>query len=71
MRRGGQAIGLFVITFLLETLGFFNARKAQTKPPKDDAAAVERWNAEGKPGCGGLMPAGNSPNLLWNKARGE
>ena len=64
----GKFFGLFVVTMLIECIGFFIDRKAQLKPSKDDVAAREIWNRP-KDGCCGHK--GRPPNHLWNRFIGE
>lgn len=58
----GKITGLFVLTMLIELLGFYCSRKAQMKP--DGQEALQKWDAPTKSCFGGEGPP---PNKQWNK----
>jgi hypothetical protein len=64
----GKFFGLFVVTMLIECVGFFIDRKAQFKPRVIDFEAREKWNLP-KDGCCGHKS--RPPNHLWNRFIGE
>jgi len=69
----GKFMGCFVVTMLIECLGFTLGRAGQTKPPppgspKFDAAkgpaARAAWSTASKSFCGG---EGSPPSMLWDR----
>jgi len=60
----GKAIGVFGITFAVESLGFLAGRKGHMKPPKADAAARAKWDAK-VVNCLGVES--DAPSAMWNK----
>jgi len=70
----GKAVGLFVVTLLIETLGFLFGRKRQMKPDPDEVARLEVWDAPSQaafPFCwGGEHLVGEPPSAVWNATIG-
>eukprot|EP00615_Pteridomonas_danica_P012061 CAMPEP_0114359918 /NCGR_PEP_ID=MMETSP0101-20121206/23400_1 /TAXON_ID=38822 ORGANISM="Pteridomonas danica, Strain PT" /NCGR_SAMPLE_ID=MMETSP0101 /ASSEMBLY_ACC=CAM_ASM_000211 /LENGTH=586 /DNA_ID=CAMNT_0001503747 /DNA_START=137 /DNA_END=1897 /DNA_ORIENTATION=- len=65
----GKCVGLFVVTVLIECLGFHFGRLGQMKPPKSDEEARLKWNDETMVGCCGVVKP--PQNTLWNRFIGE
>ena len=64
----GKCVGLFVVTMLVECLGFFARRKAQMKPPKSDTKARAAWETKSVSIFGVEGPA---PSYMWNRFIGK
>eukprot|EP00927_Polykrikos_kofoidii_P080678 TRINITY_DN7761_c0_g1_i1.p1 TRINITY_DN7761_c0_g1~~TRINITY_DN7761_c0_g1_i1.p1 ORF type:complete len:376 (-),score=58.21 TRINITY_DN7761_c0_g1_i1:84-1211(-) len=64
----GKIVGLFVVTMLLELVGFYAGRRAQMKPTDEDA--IHKWDQPSR-GCFGLCPESEPPSYLWNRFIGK
>lgn len=70
----GKFMGLFVVTMLVEILGYLFTRKAQMKPDRDEPKRLEIWNAPSPPKppfCFCKEYEGDPPNMMWNSFIGE
>lgn len=65
----GKFMGLFVVTMIVEILGFLFTRKAQMKPDRDEPKRLAIWNAPSPPKppfCCCKKYEGDPPNMMWN-----
>lgn len=63
----GKFFGLFVVTLLVEVLGFFLGRRAQMKPEARDLEGRRVWDQRKRGYCCGLCPKRQKPSHLWDK----